>query len=62
MKKLFFACAIAISALAIATAGNSTENSTAMNSNPVQDTIPKKDTTQKPIPDSINIYAVNTPR
>ncbi len=57
MKKLFFACAIAISALAMATAGNASVDTGI--SSTYLDTVPKPtDTTKKPIPDSISQFMV----
>lgn len=54
MKRIFLACTVVISALALATATNSTGiNSVAKNSCNYQDTIPKKDTTKVPKKDSL---------
>lgn len=62
MKKLFLACGIALSAVALATATEKKEtNSLNDNVSTYQDTVPKKDTTKKPIPDSLSVHlsAVN---
>ena len=49
MKRIFLVCAVAVSAMALATASNSSGKITPASKNSCyQDTIPKKDTTKKP--------------
>jgi hypothetical protein len=62
MKRIFLVCAVAISAMALATASNGTgsgkNSASSVNSGNYQDTIPKKDTTPKPKRDTMMVMEV----
>jgi len=54
MKKVFFSAAIALSLVALAASPK--KSNSPLSANTITDTVPgKKDTTKKPIPDSIQL-------
>jgi hypothetical protein len=57
MKKIFFSAAIALSLVALAASPDQSKKSnSSLCANTITDTVPgKKDTTRKPIPDSIQL-------